>query len=403
MAQLLNRVEPGDVITAEMWNLVVDAINDLLETGQTNGIKVAALLPAGTATEPIRVAAPLQITGQGFGVALGQTSVAFEGQSKIVVPRDQFLPGSSDTRILLMVPPIPGLPQAGATMVLRVSNGIASDVRTVFVMPIVINLTGDVFVNWRADVAPNPNPNPLQVNQQALFNFQLQTGINMPATFDLSANIINATTTIPAGLAASIEFLDESGSVISNKRIELGKNETRNIVVRIPQIPATFASQSFTLVVTATSGGVTNSESRSLTVGAVVPQADPNIQVQQTGAVVIDVATGGVDTNQANGRLEGGVIKLKVGKQMIVMFNITSLGVPGNYDLTIQPKPGATLIGWALQLVNTATPIPNTVPKLVQFAVTPAAAATPTGAVVFRIKRQGATTEFSKEFGVQLL
>src|SRR6267142_2861181 len=112
MTQLLNRVQPGDVITAEMWNLAVDAINVLLSSGQTTGIKVAALLPAGTASEPIRVLAALQITGQNFGFALGQTSVVFEGETKVVVPHSQLLTGSSDTRILLVVPPIPGLPQA---------------------------------------------------------------------------------------------------------------------------------------------------------------------------------------------------------------------------------------------------------------------------------------------------
>jgi len=225
----------------------------------------------------------------------------------------------------------------------------------------------------------------------------------MPATFDLNANIINASTALPTDLVGSIEFRAESGDVISNKRIDLGKNETRNIVVRIPLIPSSFVSQSFTLVVTATSGSVTGTESRTLTVGAPIPQPDPNIQVQQTGSVVIDVATGNVDNNPTSGSLQAGVIKLRAGKQMVVMFNITGLGPAGNYDLTIQPKPGATLTGWSPQLVNTPATIPNTVPRLVQFAVAPAAGATPTGAVVFRIKRQGATTEFSKEFGVQLL
>ena len=55
MAQLLNRVQPGDVITAEMWNLLVDAVNELLQAGQTTGIQIAAMLPAGTQSEPIRI------------------------------------------------------------------------------------------------------------------------------------------------------------------------------------------------------------------------------------------------------------------------------------------------------------------------------------------------------------
>ena len=110
MAQLLNRAQPGDVITAELWNLVVDTINELLQSGQTTGIQIAAMLPAGTVGEPIRALVALQITGQNFGYSLGQTRVTFERSGgNVVVSRDQMLAGSSDSRLLFIVPPIPGL------------------------------------------------------------------------------------------------------------------------------------------------------------------------------------------------------------------------------------------------------------------------------------------------------
>ena len=77
MAQLLNHAQPGDVITAEDWNLVVDAINELLQSGQTTGIKLQASLPAGTDLDPIRIGLLTQITGQNFGFAIGQSKVKF--------------------------------------------------------------------------------------------------------------------------------------------------------------------------------------------------------------------------------------------------------------------------------------------------------------------------------------
>ena len=407
MAQLLNRVEPGDVITAEMWNLVVDAINALLQSGQTTGILVTGLLPSGASSDPIRVAGPLQITGKSFGYSLGQSSVAFEALSggKIVVPYAQMLSGSSDTKLLLMVPPIPGLPQAGATMNVRVSNGVAEDVRSAVVAPMFIPVQGDVFVNWRADVT-NPNPNPVSPNQQALFNFQLQASINMPATFDLSANITNATAPLPPDLVSSIEFRDESNTLITNKRIDLGKNETRNIIVRIPVIPTALNSQTFTLVITASSGIVTNTESRTLTVGVQVPQQDPSILIQQTGSVVFDVNSGNPDST--GGRFEGGIIKLKTGKRMFMQFNETRLGLKGDYDLTIKAKDGTTLVGWSPLLVNTPATITTSVDndatvRLLQFTVEPVVGATPTGVVVFQVKRRTAANAWFKEFGVQLL
>jgi hypothetical protein len=407
MAQLLNRAQPGQIITAELWNLVVDAINELLQSGQTNGIQIAAMLPAGTVGEPIRVLVALQITGQNFGYALGQTRVTFERSGgNVVVSRDQMLTGSSDTRLLFIVPPMPGLTQTGETMTLRLSNGVADDVRSVFVMPIVITLTGDVFVNWRSDVSPNPNPNPVAINQQARFNYQLQTGINLPASFDLSADIVNATVPIPPGLISSIQFLNPDGTQISDRTLQMGRNETRNIVVRIPQIPASFDDETFTLNVTASAGGVTGTDSRSFTVGTAVAPPDPNIEIQQTGVVLIDVASGNVDTNPSNGGLAGSTISLRAGKQMFVMFNLTRLGVAGTYDITITPGSGTT--GWSQRLENTLTPVVVTInndptTRFVQFSVTASEGSSATGAVVFGIKRRGAAEEFSKEYALQLL
>src|SRR5215211_802327 len=155
MAELLKRAQPGDVITADEWNLVIDAINELLQSGQQSGINIAATLPFGTAIDPIRIGTILQITGQNFGFSIGQSKVTFEsGATSVTVLRAQMLTGSFDERLLFMMPPVPGMTPSGMQMTMRVSNGIAEDSRSVFVMPVVIDLTGDMFVTFRADFAP---------------------------------------------------------------------------------------------------------------------------------------------------------------------------------------------------------------------------------------------------------
>src|SRR5678816_3705143 len=73
MAQLLNHAQPGDVITAEDWNLVVDAINELLQAGQTSGIKINNLIPAATALDPLKIGSLVQVVGQNFGFSIGQS------------------------------------------------------------------------------------------------------------------------------------------------------------------------------------------------------------------------------------------------------------------------------------------------------------------------------------------
>jgi hypothetical protein len=409
MAQLLNRAQPGDVITAEDWNLVVDAINQLLQAGQTSGIKVNAVLPAGNALDPLKIGSLVQVVGQNFGFSIGQSKVIFEaGAINVTVPRVAMLTGSFDERLMFLMPPIPGITAAGMTMTMRVDNGLASDSRTVLVMPVVVTLTGDVFVGWRADVTPNPNPNPIASSQPAAFAFRLQSGINIPASFDLSADIINASAPIPAGLVSSIEFR-ENNAVIASKRIDMGKSETRDITVRIPQIPATFASQTFTLKVTATSGPVSGTEQRTITVGATVPQLDPKIEVIQLSPQMFDITTGNFETNPNNARLDGATIKLKQGRQMVIPFNV-KLTQNGVYQVTIQPKAGTTLTGWTPQLIDTQATINvpqnnDQTSRLLQFGVTTSTVNLPTaaGTIIFRIKRDGAAVDWTKEFGVELL
>jgi len=423
MAQLLKKAQPGDIITAEDWNLVVDAINELLQSGQGSGIKVAALLPGGTVIDPIRVGTIQQITGQNFGYSIGQSKVIFEsGNTTATVFRADMLAGSFDERLLFMMPPIPGITPAGMNMTMRVSNGIAEDTRSVFVMPVVIDLTGDMFVTFRADTAPttNPKPNPLEsgVGKSAEFRYRLQTGINFPAPFILSADILNATVAVPAGLVNSIQFLDDGGQVISDKQVQMGKNETRNVTVRIPEIPTVFAAQTFTLKVTAGSGAVVGTDQRSFTVGTPVTPPDPNIEANQTSFTLIDQGTGNPETPSAqNGILDGTTIKLKVGKRGVVNFSV-KLTKAGVYDITILPKQGQTLANWTPEMTPDSvgtrsadgTKITLTVGsdndqtlRTEKFRVTPLAGATPTGTIVFRINRQGAPSDFVKEYGLQLL
>lgn len=407
MAQQLQRVQPGDIITAAMWNLAVEAINELLVAGQTTGIQIAALLPAGTAGDPIRLGTLLQITGQNFGHAIGQTTVTFRAASgDVVVERDEMLTGSSDTRLLFIVPPIPGLAQSGASMTLAVSNGVAEDTRTVFVQPVVIDLQGDVFVNWRDGVSPNPNPNPLQPGQPATFQYEVQTGTNLPADFGLTVDIPSGSVAIPPNLVASIELLTAEGQPIPNRRLSMGKNETRVIGVRIPQIPTAFADQAFTLQVGAAAGNVAGSDIRSFTVGQPVTPSDPAIELQHTGNIVRDAATNVIDTDPSSGRLEGSTILLRAGKRMTVQFN-ARLTQEGIYDITIAPRAGTALTGWTVELLATPAQITKLTSgdqnqHFLQFRVTATAGAT-AGNIVFRIQRQGATGDQTKEYALELL
>lgn len=402
MPQLISKVRVGEVITAETYNTLVDAVNALLQSNQgNNGINIAAMVPAGTANEAIRSGTFLQIVGQHFGYSLGTTRVFFDSpQGNVVVNRAQMLAGSADDRLLFVVPAMNFLPQAGAAMTLRVNNGLTEDARSVWVLPVSLALQGDMFVTWRNDVTPNPKPNPIAPDAAAEFAFQLETGINMPATFDLKAEILDA----PAlsGLASSIVFLNADESAIANNRLEMGKQEKRNILARIPKLPVNSGGQSFKLRITAASGAVVGTETRVLTVNTPVEEHDKDIKPKETGRVVLDAA-GNVDNT--GGSLEGNLINLKPERQMVVSLNV-ELAVVGTFDLTFSHKVGTTLNNWSPEIVATGNPIVTTASnqiKPVQIGVTAAANSTLSGTVVLRIQRRGALLNQIKEYDVQLL
>lgn len=406
-----DRVNPGELITADLMNDILKRLKILEDKaaapGTTPGVvRITAMVPAGTLLEPIRVGQTLQILGENFGYFAGQASVTFERPTgNVVIQNNQMLTGSSDTRLLMTVPSLSGLSQGGENMTLRVRSGTTDDHRSVFVRPVVIVLQGDIFVDWRTDT-PNPSPNPLVSSlatpQSASFSYRLRTATNLPATFDLSATISNATTAVPAGMESSIQFLDESGNLIPNRQLQMGTNDTRNIVVRIPQVPASFASQSFKLNVDVASGGLTGGDGRSFTVGVAVTPPDSAIEAIQTGSS-LTTPDGESDTDPASGSFDGTTIRLKPGKRMMLIFTINKLMTIGTYDVSITQKTGTS--GWAPELVTTITPIQvqteadKTQPRLAQFRIT-AAPSSVNGSVLFKIKRQGSTSDFSKEYGV---
>jgi hypothetical protein len=198
----------------------------------------------------------------------------------------------------------------------------------------------------------------------------------------------------------------------------MGKNETRNIIVRIPQIPRGWTDQTFSLVITATSGNVTNTDRRSFTVGKPDESSGDVIVRPETNVVVFNPTTGADDPQHNNGLLEGRNIRLKAGWQMILPFHV-EFNQEGRYHITIQPKDGTTLNGWTLDLGGTLEYIPlkeNDKVKVgdttvVQFGVTapiPKEGEVPErdyatkGTIVFHIQRQGAEVGQMQEFSVEL-
>lgn len=118
----INEVQPGDLIRAALFNQMLGDINDL-------AIRVAKL-EAGVDTRPKKpvidqvlphtVRTGEQFTVLGENLDPGQLSRIDIGNNG--VPLDSTKPGSGPTQLVLEAPAIIGLPPAGATVIIAVSN-----------------------------------------------------------------------------------------------------------------------------------------------------------------------------------------------------------------------------------------------------------------------------------------
>jgi IPT/TIG domain-containing protein len=186
-------VEPGDLITAELFNQILSDINDL-------SIRVAAL--EGTAGGPIidhieppgdkPVASKLTIVGLNFRPDDADTFVSF-GTVKIA---DFFLE-SDQSHIMVTVPvSLQGLPADVPVSV--TCNGKTSNAVKIHVVPQVINPTGIPKVTYQG--APLPQ---IKVGDTYDLTWQVSSQVNVAQSFDLvpTVNVQSGTANAAAWLA----------------------------------------------------------------------------------------------------------------------------------------------------------------------------------------------------------
>ena len=142
------RVQPGDVITSDLFNLLLaefaklrDRVTVLEGTPSVGDVAITNLLPN---LGIVRVAERLTVVGYGFGLSLGACQAFID-----TVPVTQFLSGSSDEQLIFILPdtsaviPIPPVGRAG-TVVVRGPRGQAR--RDLTILPAKVAPPGGVGV-----------------------------------------------------------------------------------------------------------------------------------------------------------------------------------------------------------------------------------------------------------------
>jgi hypothetical protein len=242
-------VRPGDLIRSDLFNQILSDVVDLgarvlqLEGTQATGataVKILALLPSDNLT----VGQEVVIEGKNFEFSIGGASVSFGSKSVFA-----FKSGSRDSRLIVDVPQIDGLPKEGKQLPLSVSNSASSDVRMVTVTPSQVPLYG------RVPMVPGTiDPNPPVSGQDVLLPVTVTSAASAEATFAISV-LIAGPSEVPSATAYDylVTVLNADKTPVPNRQVTLAPNASRQLLVSLKKLPFT---ADFSLVVKATAPGV---------------------------------------------------------------------------------------------------------------------------------------------------
>jgi hypothetical protein len=171
MASQFEHVRPGDVITSDLLNRIIDKLNELegkigTGGGGTGGQQIITRLDP---EEEQAAGQPLTIFGN-FDFPLSQNTVTID---QFQIPTSSFLPGSSNAQISFIIPTtLVGAGGAARPVTIRVKRSSGQEGQQQYmVLPQVQSTVPDPTVN--PSTAANPNPSNFT---NSAFGGTLRTG-----------------------------------------------------------------------------------------------------------------------------------------------------------------------------------------------------------------------------------
>jgi hypothetical protein len=375
-------VRPGDVITSDLLNRIIGTLNQhdaLLSSGPvTSGITISGFVPS----PPFQAGQDIQIQGTNFGFSTGSTVLTFD--TTLVT---SFKLGSSDTALLVDVPFLTGL-GSGRDVLLSISNGTASVTRVVRVNPAQQPQQGNVDVLWNDAITPNPNPNPVAKRQAVTIAYVLKSRALLPATFTIGVQCSDAV------MQAAAQVLDAGQVVLGSRQIQLAPNQQIGFFIRFPNVPVA-NNNPFTVTVSATTTGVSGSDTRVFIVNQVVAQPDPSISVAFNALTAVDPNTGLPDPT-ASYTVADNTVRMKQGTIGRINLVATFQQI-GTYDVSVAPLAGTTnwtvtLAGTPAQYIITGSDFSGGVAtRNPEIGIQAQPGASAAGQLKFTLKRQGST------------
>jgi hypothetical protein len=372
-------VKRGDLITADLMNQIIQAIENLdervtaLESAEDDTVVITSISPSGN----LRIGQELRVFGRNFGLTIGTCRVKVEG-----VQVNAFKTGSNDQLLIFNIPNVPNVPLAGKSVALIVSNRTSSDSRSFTLLPFQ-PLQGLIEVTW-----VNVEPRTFTPGNPGTFRFRLKSRTNLDATYTI--NPVISVSVNSQVWQERVEVLDNEMNVISSRMIALETGQERIFHVRINPIPDVADDTQFTLTVNASADSVTGTSGPiDVTLGTAIELPNPNISLSFEKAEFSPANSGSIETGP-----EGNTIHLNPTSTAQITL-LAEFRAVGNYQVLIAPWSNETE-NWNLRrhpqsgssFTITSAMLDNEQEKhdeLPRFLITPRNGASSTGEVEFKI------------------
>lgn len=374
----LQLVRPGDLITAQTYNDLVLKIRDLeqrledLQQGDSGGpgLAITGRIPA---TGPYRIGDTLTVLGRNFQFSLGAARVFLDAVRVL-----NLASSSSDSQLVFVIPPVPGVVDPGTEVTLRVLNQTEEVTTPIVLRPPLPQVFGEADVVWLT-----VTPTTFQPGDTVTFQFRITSRASTAADFLIDPLIGVAAN--PSAWQRELQVLDSSLNPLTGRQIRLEPLQQRLFNVRISQVPSGTAGTAFTLTVNATAGNVQGtSGALPFTVGQEVEPPDTTIELNPTQSVPASA-------------LVGDTVTASVGQPAVRVRFTAEFELPGTYDLTLTTGPATTR--WSVDRFLTtpafydiaAGDIPSggRAVRLPEITIQPSAGASATGRVEVRLQRRG--------------
>jgi hypothetical protein len=339
MNNQLTPVQPGDLITADFMNRVLDALGVLdsrVTALETSGVVGSTVAISGLSTQTAHIGDELRVFGRNFGDP-GQDTVIIDGSATV----NAFKQGSGDGLLIFDIPAVQGIPTEGRAVSLYVSTQKGSATTTFTLLPKPSSVPIGTLSVTLSQSPPDAQLNP---GNAYTFVFTVRANTNMDEVYTLAPSVV--ATQNQAGWQAIV--VDQSNNPAAPQIGLPGtspRDSSADVRVRVT-IPSGTDGSSAQLTLTVTSQRnptqLTNSSGNiALTVGSAPPP--PNkIPVSFVGVA-------------GSGSLDGNTIVVKPDGSLAAITVKAVLPQAGTYTVappTIQNNTGNL---WQAQLRSSSS------------------------------------------------